>query len=141
MKYCYNCGRINAGDPLFCTTCGRTFDKKLCPRHHPNPRSADVCSRCGSKDLSTPQPKVAIGWKFLEWLLKVALGCACAFLALFFVLGILRDLLGSPVVQSGLLVIGGLLFLLAWMWAKLPGWFRNFVRKQLRKRRNRHEEA
>lgn len=66
MRYCYHCGRITPGDPLFCNVCGRSFDRKLCPRLHPNPRSAEICSRCGSRELSTPQPKVGLEWRFLE---------------------------------------------------------------------------
>ncbi len=74
MKYCYECGRITAGEPLFCNFCGRSYNVKLCPRHHPNPRIAEVCSQCGSRELSTPQPKVSIGWWLLEGLVRVFLG-------------------------------------------------------------------
>ena len=31
MKYCYQCGRMTAGEPLYCQLCGRTYDVKLCP--------------------------------------------------------------------------------------------------------------
>ena len=41
MNYCYNCGHITPGEPLYCNYCGRSYDLKLCPRHHANPRSAD----------------------------------------------------------------------------------------------------
>jgi hypothetical protein len=140
MKYCYQCSRISPGDPLFCNSCGRSFDKKLCPRHHPNPRSAEICSRCGSRELSTPQPKVSLGWKFLEWLARMSLGGVLVVLAIWFAYELLAELLGSPVVQSGLVLLGILLFVLAWIWGKLPEWFRKFVRKQLHKRRNRHAE-
>ena len=63
MKYCYECGRVTAGEPLFCQFCGRTYNVKLCPRLHVNPRFAEVCSQCGSRDLSTPQPKVSVWWR------------------------------------------------------------------------------
>lgn len=140
MKHCFNCGRISAGDPLFCNTCGRSFDKKLCPRHHPNPRSAEICSRCGSRELSTPQPKVSLGWKCLEWVARMSLGAVLVILAIWFAYELLAALLGSPVVQSGLVLMGMLLIVLAWIWGKLPEWFRKFVRRQLHKRRNRHGE-
>jgi RNA polymerase subunit RPABC4/transcription elongation factor Spt4 len=140
MKHCYHCGRITAGDPLFCNTCGRSFDKKLCPRHHPNPRSAEICSRCGSRELSTPQPKVSLGWKFLEWLTRMSLGGVLVIVAIFFAYEVLNALLGSEVVQSGLVLLGMLLIVLSWIWGKLPEWFRKFVRKQVHTRRDRHEE-
>lgn len=139
-RYCYNCGRISGGDPLFCNACGRSFDKKLCPRHHPNPRSAEICSKCGSRELSTPQPKVSILWRFLELLIRTVLVLLFLFLTLLFVLGLIRELLGSPMVQTGLVLLGLLLFGLGWIWGKLPHWFRNFVRKQLKKRRHRRAE-
>ena len=47
----------HTGKPLFCGHCGRTYNVKLCPRLHTNPRIAEVCSQCGSRDLSTPQPE------------------------------------------------------------------------------------
>ena len=63
MKYCYHCGHMTAGEPLFCDHCGRSYDVKLCPRLHPNPRGAEVCSQCGSRELSTPQPKIPMSWQ------------------------------------------------------------------------------
>jgi RNA polymerase subunit RPABC4/transcription elongation factor Spt4 len=140
MKYCYHCGRISAGDALFCNSCGRSFDKKFCPRLHPNPRSAEICSRCGSRELSTPQPKVSFGWRILEWLTRMALGAALVLLGLFLVYEVLKAALGTPVVQSGLILIGLLLLVLVWMWSKLPEWFRKFIRRRLRRRKTRHEE-
>jgi len=140
MKHCYHCGRITAGEPLFCNSCGRSFDKKLCPRHHLNPRSAEVCSKCGSRELSTPQPKVSLGWWSLEWLARIVLGAFLALLSVFLVYEVLKEALAIEVVQSGLLLLGLLIAVLWWMWSKLPEWFRKFIRKQLRKRKERHEQ-
>src|SRR5690242_753748 len=61
MKYCFNCDRLTPGEPLFCNTCGYSYDWKLCPRRHRNPRTAEACSQCGSRDLSSPQPRRP-GW-------------------------------------------------------------------------------
>ena len=58
MKYCYNCNRVTIGEPLFCNFCGRSYNIKLCPKLHVNPRYAEACSHCGIRELSTPQPKV-----------------------------------------------------------------------------------
>lgn len=54
MRYCRNCRKFTAGEARYCQFCGRTYGVKLCPRGHRNPRAANACSECGSKDLSTP---------------------------------------------------------------------------------------
>ena len=60
MRYCNQCHRITPGEPLFCNFCGRSYDFKLCPHRHPNPRNAEICSQCGSRELSTPHPRVPL---------------------------------------------------------------------------------
>lgn len=70
MRLCFSCHRITTGDPLFCNHCGRSYDLKLCRRLHPNSRSAEVCSECGSRELSTPQPRGR--WYLRPLLLLVA---------------------------------------------------------------------
>ena len=140
MKHCYHCGRITAGEPLFCNSCGRSFDKKLCPRHHLNPRSAEVCSKCGSRELSTPQPKVSFGWRIVEWLARMLLGVLLVLLSIFLVYEVLKELLAMEVVQSGLLLLGLLIAVLWWLWSKLPEWFRKLIRRQLRRRKEHHEQ-
>ncbi len=65
MKFCYACGKTTTGKPLFCNFCGRSYDQKLCPRLHPNPRKAEACSRCGNRNLSMPQPRVPRLWRLL----------------------------------------------------------------------------
>ena len=78
MRFCYNCHRLTGstpnGEPLFCSFCGRTYNTKYCHRLHPNPRSAEVCAQCGSKDLTTPQPKVPFLLSPLLFLLTVLPG-------------------------------------------------------------------
>jgi RNA polymerase subunit RPABC4/transcription elongation factor Spt4 len=141
MRHCLNCGRITAGDPLFCNVCGRSFDKKLCPRLHVNPRNSDICSRCGSRDLSTPQPKVSVVWRFLEWLVRMALTALLGFFGLVFAYDLLAFLLGTRAVQNALIWLGCLLAVLLWLWSKLPHWFRKFIRRRLRrKKEDRHAE-
>ena len=60
MHYCNQCHRITPGEPLFCNFCGRSYNLKLCPHRHPNPRNAEICSQCGSRDLSMPHPRVPL---------------------------------------------------------------------------------
>ena len=71
MRYCNYCKHITPGEPLYCQHCSRTYDVRLCPRHHVNPRSAQVCSQCGSPELSTPQSKKSFGAGLSILLLRI----------------------------------------------------------------------
>lgn len=139
MKHCYECGRMTPGEPLYCNFCGRSYDVKLCPRHHPNPRIAEICSRCGSRELSTPQPKVSVWWRILEWLARVVLGALLALLSLAVAAATLRELLDTPEAQGAILILGVLLGLLWWLWSQLPEWFRKLVRRSFERRRRNDE--
>ena len=139
MKYCYECGRMTAGKPLFCSFCGRTYDVKLCPRLHSNRRAAQVCAECRSRDLSTPQPKVFFWWRIAEWLAKVFLALILFLLSCAGAIAVLEGLLRSPQLQCGLIGLAILLGLLWWIWSELPEWFRKLVRKSFQKTRSRSE--
>jgi RNA polymerase subunit RPABC4/transcription elongation factor Spt4 len=138
MKYCYECGRITSGEPLYCNFCGRSYDVKLCPRHHVNPRSAEVCSQCGSRELSTPQPKVSVWWKVMSFILRVVARGLLLLLSLALIAGVIRGLLSSPQGQTGLFVLGILLGVLCWIWSELPDWLRNLVRRALKRKERRN---
>src|SRR5258708_30110906 len=135
MKICYECGKASAGDPLFCTKCGRTYDVRLCPRLHQNSRFAKVCSQCGSRELSQAQPSVSFWWKVLEFLAKVVFGALLVFLSLAGVTALLQ----TREVQTGLVVFGILLGVLWWLWTLLPEWFRKLVCRS-RRRKERSDE-
>jgi hypothetical protein len=83
MRFCFSCRKVSSGKPLYCNYCGRSYDVKLCPRNHINPRGAEVCSACGSRNLSTPQTR------------------GSARLTLFFIFGLLLPFLGLLVVTLG----------------------------------------
>jgi hypothetical protein len=135
MKFCYECGRMTAGEPLFCNFCGRSYDVKLCPGRHPNPRNAEVCSQCGSRDFSIPQPKVSFWWKVLSWLTRVLLGLLLGcFSLLLLITALLR-----PEVQHALLGLGILLAVFWWTWSQLPNWFRKLVWKAFERKKRRQE--
>jgi hypothetical protein len=136
MKYCYHCERVTSGEPLFCNFCGRSYDVKLCPRLHPNPRYATVCSQCGSHELSTPQPKVSLWWKVLGFLLQVLCGVLLAYLSLSFLVTLLK----TPMVQAGLLGLGLLLLIMWALWMMLPEWFRKLIARVLKRKREHHDE-
>jgi hypothetical protein len=135
MKFCFQCGRVTPGEPLYCNSCGRSYDVKLCPRAHVNPRSAEVCSQCGSREFSTPQPRVSVWWKVLEFLAKVVLGVFLVYLSLAGFLALLR----TPQFQTALIVFGILMGLLWWLWSLLPEWFRKLVWRSIRRKERSHE--
>jgi hypothetical protein len=135
MKFCYQCGRASAGDPVFCSKCGRSYDVRLCPRLHRNSRFAKVCSQCGSRELSQAQPPVSFWWKVLEFLAKVVFGVLLVYLTLAGFVGLLQ----TPQFQNALIVFGILIGILWWLWSLLPEWFRKLVRRS-HKRKERSDE-
>jgi hypothetical protein len=136
MKFCFQCGKMTAGEPLYCGTCGRTYDVKLCPRAHVNPRGAEVCSKCGSRELSTPQPKIPMSLRLLALLIRLGLG-----LLLFYAsLSLVVDLLRTREVQQVLVVFGMLLSGLWWIWSKLPDWFQEAIRSFWKNRRQNDDD-
>lgn len=135
MKYCYECGRITAGEPRYCQFCGRTYNVKLCPRRHENPRHAEVCSQCGSRELSTPQPKVSFLWRAMELLARVMVGALVVYVLLAFAYG----MVATPRTGNALIVLGLLLGALFILWAMLPNWFKRLVRRSMGKG-GRHED-
>jgi hypothetical protein len=136
MKYCYQCGKMTAGEPLYCGTCGRTYDVKLCPRSHVNPRGAEVCSKCGSRELSTPQPKVPMSLRLLALLVRLGLGLLLFYASLSLVIALLR----TREVQQIVVVFGMLLAGLWWLWSKLPDWFQEAIRSFWKNRRQNDDD-
>ena len=118
MRYCHNCHRMTAGKPLFCQRCGSSYDIKLCPRLHINPRAASVCSQCGSKELSSPQPKVPLLVRPAVFLLGFGPGFLLLILLCIWVVLFIRQLLRNP---NGLLPL--MLVALA-LGLALRGWMR-----------------
>src|SRR5207244_6343601 len=104
-------------------------------RLHANPRFAEVCSQCGSRELSTPQPRVSVWLHFLRLLLRIASGAFLALLSLV----LLGELLKSPAVQNSIVALGFLVIALWAAWSMLPDWFRKLIHRVLRRRQNRDE--
>ena len=134
MKYCFECSRMTVGEPLFCNFCGRSYDVKLCPRHHVNPRVADVCSQCGSRELSTPQPKVSSLWKVAAFFLKVVVGLLLAYVALAALLEVLKGALSSPGILNALIPLAIIFGLLSWVWGQVPDWMKKLVRRSKKRK-------
>jgi hypothetical protein len=135
MKYCYNCNRITPGEPLFCNVCGRSFNVKLCPRRHINSRCAQACSQCGSRDLSTPQPKVPWWAPVLEFVLSCVPGFLLAVVSILLGIAVIRELLQNPAALVALAMPMIALTILWWMWGQIPAWFRKAIYRMLKRKR------
>ena len=120
MKRCTHCRRFTAGDPTYCPYCGHTYNVRLCPRGHRNPRGTAFCRDCGSGELSTPGPPETLGSRLTTWLLKVGAIFLLALAALAVVASVLQSLDGAQLV-SDLFPLLLLLTLLSWLVSQLPG--------------------
>lgn len=140
MRYCNHCHRITTGEPLFCNFCGRSYDFKLCPHRHPNPRSAEVCNQCGSRELSTPHPKVSLWLASLLTVLSIIPGVLLLLLSVMFFLGFLQMLLSSQQLMFEFMLTGLVIGCLWWLYMQLPGFLRRWLSKLFSKGdRNGHE--
>jgi len=136
MKFCYACGSITPGEPLYCGKCGCTYDVKLCPRHHANPRGAEVCAKCGSKDLSKPQPRIPAVLQFLALTARLVLGLLLFYATLALIVALMR----AEKVRE-FFVAGGILLAVLWgLWTKLPEWFQEAIRDFVVRRRERNDD-
>jgi RNA polymerase subunit RPABC4/transcription elongation factor Spt4 len=76
MRRCNHCFRYATGQPLYCPTCGRSYDARICPRGHINPRTTQFCPTCGSSEFSTPAPpETFLAWTS-RWVLQLFVGTA-----------------------------------------------------------------
>ena len=134
MKFCYACGHLTGGEPLFCNSCGRSYDVKLCPKLHVNPRNAEACSHCGSRDLSIPQPRVPVIWQVLALLVQLLSGLLLALLSLPVVLRLLAALFTHSEPYEPRLFELAFFGLLWFLWTLLPILVRRIIYNALRQR-------
>ncbi len=137
MKYCFQCNRITTGEPLFCNYCGSSYDVKLCSRLHPNPRRAEVCSLCGSRDLSTPQPRVPVWGRALLAIVPWLVGIPLAIATVAAGVDIACELLSRPAVQAGVAALVILIGVLWFLWSQLPEWTRKAIHHAISKGNHR----
>lgn len=137
MKFCYQCGIVTAGKPLFCNFCGRSYDMKLCPRLHQNPRKAEACSRCGNRNLSIPQPSRPILWQIAALAIFIVAGLLVAVVSLDLVLKLKAS---RPTGVPASLQLEAVLLGLLWgAWAiVLPHVLKIVLHRFLKFRRNRY---
>ena len=115
MRYCTNCRKLTAGSPPYCNHCGRSYQYKLCPRGHQNPRAANACSTCGSHELSTPSPQT--GMSTVGYLIGTLILFALSVYALYFAYRLLTD----PNALLGLMRVGIELGVVLLLWMMLFG--------------------
>lgn len=139
MKYCFNCNRMTPGQPLFCNSCGRSYDVKLCPRRHANPRTAEACSQCGSRDLSTPQPRRPVWATPLGFLLSVIPGAFLSIASAVVLIAAIIAILQRPDMIVALVLLAIPFGILWAMWTQIPAWFRSWIYRLIKRRRERHD--
>jgi hypothetical protein len=139
MRYCYSCNQITTGKPLFCNHCGRSYNVKLCSRLHANPRSAEACSQCGSRDLSTPQPRVPFWVPVVEFFVSLIPGLVLVVISALVIGAFLVELVRSPRMLCAFLFLGIALGFLWWVWSELPSWFRSAIYRMLKRKRDGDE--
>jgi hypothetical protein len=127
MRLCTNCYQITVGKPLFCNKCGSSYNVRLCPRLHSNPRAAKVCAQCGSKDLSPPQPKVFLLLRPLIFLIGLGPGFLLLSIAAAYLAFYVHKLISDPNGLLPLMCIGLVLGLLLFLWMMLPKGLRHLL--------------
>lgn len=135
MRYCFSCRRLTTGEPLFCSHCGTTYDVRLCPRLHVNPRTTRVCSQCGSHDLSTPQPHRSFLTRAKCALLSRLPGVALLLLSIWLLLAFVEQLLTNQQVQAEFFVLLLMLGIGWWAYTQLPTPIRHGMSRLVRRRR------
>jgi hypothetical protein len=123
---------MTQGEPAYCNFCGRSYDVKLCPRRHQNPRGAEVCSQCGSRELSTPQPKIPMSWRLLALMIRLGLGLLLFYLSLSLVIALFR----IPGFESMFLALATVLGVLWGLYSKVPDWLQELLRSLWKRKEN-----
>ena len=107
---------------------------KLCPKLHTNPRFAEACSRCGSRDLSIPQPKVPFAFRLAASLAQGLSGLLLALVSIRFALLIVGVIDAHSEDYETFIFIVALT--LSWfLWALLPNFLRQLIHRALKERR------
>ena len=127
MRYCNQCHKITPGEPLFCNFCGRSYDFKLCPHRHPNPRNAEICSQCGSRELSTPHPRIPLWLAPVVALLSALPGLLLLSVTALFFIGLVNVLLTNQQLLFQFMIVGLMLAFLWYLYMLLPAFLRRFI--------------
>lgn len=140
MRYCNNCHRITAGEPLFCNFCGRSYELKLCPHRHPNPRNAEICSQCGSREFSTPHPHTPFWLAVALRVFATLPGILLLMMTILFLIGFVHVFFSNPQLQTQVLAVGLVLALLWYLYLQLPHIIRRSISRLFRRSGRRDHE-
>lgn len=125
MRLCTDCWRVTSGSPSYCNRCGSSFDVKLCPRGHRNPRAASACAECGSKDLSAPASKAPILIRpVLFVLFDLGPGVLMLIALVIYVVIYAVQLMQDPNGLLPLMILGFVLGSALWLWMRTRDIFR-----------------
>jgi RNA polymerase subunit RPABC4/transcription elongation factor Spt4 len=133
MRYCNQCHRMTPGEPLFCNFCGRSYDVKLCPHRHPNPRNAEICSECGSRELSTPHPRLPLWLLPFVGLLSALPGLLLLTGTVLFIFALVQAVLSSQQLMFQAVMAGLMLAFLWYLYMHLPAFLRRFLSRLFRR--------
>jgi RNA polymerase subunit RPABC4/transcription elongation factor Spt4 len=133
MRYCNQCHRMTPGEPLFCNFCGRSYDVKLCPHRHPNPRNAEICSECGSRELSTPHPRLPLWLLPVVGLLSALPGLLLLTVTTLFIFAMIQTVLSSQQLMFQAVMAGLMLAFLWYLYMHLPAFLRRFLSRLFRR--------
>lgn len=140
MRYCNSCHRLTSGEPLFCNFCGRSYEARLCPGRHLNPRSAEVCSQCGSRDLSTPQRPIPFWVGPLLYVVSLVPGTFLLLVTVLFFVGLVQALVSNQQLMGQALATGLVLGLAWYCYMHLPHFVRNALRRVTGRKAKGREE-
>jgi len=138
MRFCNQCHRITAGEPLFCNFCGRTYNLKLCPHRHPNPRNAEICSECGSRELSMPHRRVPLWLASLLVVLSRLPGLLLFAVTVLFAIAFVQMLVTDQRLMFQFMLVALLLGFLWFLYMHLPAFLRQLLHRLFR-RSNRND--
>jgi uncharacterized membrane protein len=89
-----------------------------------NARSAEVCSRCGSRELSTPQARIPMSWRLLAIIVRLGFGLLLFSASLSLIIAMLQ----TPALRHLLAVLALFLIGLWLLYTKLPDWLQDALR-------------
>lgn len=92
-----------------------------------------MCSQCGSRDLSTPEPNVPLWATFVEIILQYGPGLLLLVITVLFGLAFLQALLTSDEFLGRFLVLTLVLAIVWWLYMKLPRFVRRGIGQGVRK--------
>src|SRR5439155_17274368 len=104
------------------------------------PRKAFVCSKCGSAELTTPQPRVPFWAKISLFLLTLIPGLILVAISVGLVVLFVNRFLFSHDMLLGLAAIDFVLGVLWWGWTEIPLYFRKSIHRMLQ-RQGKDEKA